>query len=181
MAQVLRIAAVLALLAVSATAELATKPQVDGFGKQVTPHGINHEPSRMLASATGSGSGSAAVGDASAANAAIIAQYTAAKTLLESVFADHESLLAKLKEFEATVEAILKTTVVTSEQAFAQLREFLASLQSDPAFASVKDKLAPIEAVIGPISAGSEVAVVAMLLSAGVKSMLRRDHLRAAP
>jgi hypothetical protein len=148
MVQVLRIAAVLALLAVSTTAELATK-------SQVASRGIDLEPSRMLASATGSGSGSATIGDASAANAAIIAQYTAAKTLLESVFADQESLLTKLKEFETTVETILKTTVITSEQAFAQLREFLVSLQSDPAFASVKDKLAPIEAVIGPISSGS--------------------------
>ncbi|GAB9472751.1 hypothetical protein Gpo141_00009923 [Globisporangium polare] len=152
-----RILAVLALVAVSVTADEAAAPQQPTTSNRVERH------ARALASASAAGSGSAAGGsgtavgssEITAANAAIATQWKTAKALLEKAFAGQSSLQSKLTAFSAKVDATLSGSVITLDAAKKIIAEFLTSLQSDSEYANVADKLSPILSALGISSSGS--------------------------
>lgn len=146
MVQFTRILAALALVAVSVTVEAAQQPA--SFGSLV-----QHEM-RLLEAEAGSSAGSkaaggsTAVGDIPAANQPILAQWTAAKAVLQKAFAGEATLTAKLTAFEAKVTEALKTTI-TLDAAKKIIGDFLTSLESDPSYKKVETQLASIKAVLG--------------------------------
>lgn len=155
MVHVLRIVALFALVAVSATAETVEleRHQSDAA---VASH------ARLLTAEAGSSSGTggaaigsapAAMGGLSPAKQAIVAQWTAAKGLLERAFAGEPTLLASLNQFQEKVTAALQKDDLTLDDAKTLMSTWLASLETDPAFAKVAAQLAPMKAALGGASA----------------------------